>query len=119
MKILLVDDIVINRFIIREMVKLLGHEYVEAENGLIALNFFKDVNFDFVFLDIEMPVMNGLETVRKIRTGFQEPKCKTKVYALTAYNPAILNDSIDFNDFDGVVTKPYTIEKIRSILSKV
>jgi CheY-like chemotaxis protein len=117
MKILLVDDIVINRFIIREMVKLIGHEYVEAENGLIALEYFKTMSFDMVFLDIEMPVMNGLETVRQMRTSFPEPKCKTKIYALTAYNPKLLNESINFNHFDGVVTKPYTIEKIREVLN--
>lgn len=117
MKILLVDDIVINRFIIREMVKLMGHEYVEAENGLVALKYFKETNFDFVFLDIEMPVMNGLETVRQMRTGFPEPKNRTKIYALTAYNPIILDSAMDFNDFDGVVTKPYTIDKIRGILN--
>ena len=117
MKFLLVDDIVINRFIIREMVKLIGHEYVEAENGLVALNYFKAQHFDFVFLDIEMPVMNGIETVKQMRTSFPEPKCRTKIYALTAYNPSIMNDSINFDDFDGVVTKPYTIDKIRAVIN--
>ena len=53
MKILIVDDIVINRLIIREIVKSLGHEFKEAENGLKALEHVKENYFDIIFLDIE------------------------------------------------------------------
>ena len=115
MKILLVDDILYNRVIIREIIKALGFEYVEAENGLIALDYFSKLDFDMVLMDIEMPVMNGLETVIKMRTSFPEPKSRTKIYAITAYNPSIMRDAIDFKNFNGVIVKPYSIDKIKAL----
>ena len=115
MKVLLVDDILYNRVIIREIIKGFGYNYVEAENGLVALDYFSKHNFDMVLMDIEMPVMNGLETVIKMRTAFPEPKNQTKIYAITAYNPSMMDYSIDFKNFNGIITKPYSIEKIKAL----
>ncbi len=119
MKILIVDDIVINRLIIREIVKSLGHDYKEAENGLIALELFKENDFDIIFMDIEMPVMNGLETAREIRKMPDLKKRKIPVFAITAYNQSVLNDEIDISDFNGVVNKPYSADKIRNLILAV
>ncbi len=119
MHILLVDDIVINRFIIREFVKGLGHTYKEAENGSKAIELLQKYDFDLIFLDIEMPVMNGIETAKKIRTSFPSPKNKIKIFAITAYNPAVLHEEIDTSNFDGIVTKPFTFDKIKSIFSSL
>lgn len=116
MKLLLVDDIVVNRFIIREIVKKLGHDFLEADNGLAAINLLENNDIDLIFMDIEMPVMNGLETAKYIRTKFKYPKKDVKIYALTAYNPSILHEEIDVTVFNGVITKPYSSEKIKSLL---
>jgi CheY-like chemotaxis protein len=117
MKILIVDDIVINRLIIREIVRSLGHEYKEAENGLKALEQIKENDFDIIFLDIEMPVMNGLETAREIRKNPDIKKRKVPIFAITAYNQSVLNDEIDISDFNGVVNKPYSADKIKNLIS--
>lgn len=119
MKILLVDDIVINRYIIKELVKKEGHIPVEAENGKKAIELIQNDNFDLVFMDIEMPVMNGLETVHYIRTKFAAPKNKVKIYALTAYNLSILHEEVNTSEFDGVITKPYSADKIKCILESI
>ncbi len=117
MRILIVDDIAINRFILKEIVRKLGHEYFEAENGMKAYNYFSENDIELIFLDIEMPVMNGLETARKIRNSFNEPKNKVLIYALTAYYPSILNEEVDISDFNGVINKPYSEEKIKNLLA--
>jgi FOG: CheY-like receiver len=119
MKILIVDDIAINRFILKEIVKKLGHEYFEAENGLKAFNCFIENDIEIIFMDIEMPVMNGIETTHKIRTSLNEPKNKVLIYALTAYYPSLLNEGIDITDFDGVISKPYSEEKIKLLLNRL
>jgi CheY-like chemotaxis protein len=119
LKILLVDDIVINRFIIRELVKKEGHVPVEAENGKIAIELLQKDHFDLVFMDIEMPVMNGIETVHFIRTKLPAPKNKIKIFALTAYNPSIIHEELNISEFDGIVSKPYSAEKIRTILESL
>jgi len=118
MHILIVDDIVFNRYILREIIRTLGYEYKEADNGKKALEYFTEFNFDIVFLDIEMPVMNGLETARHIRTNFEFPKNKVLIYALTAYNPSFIHDELNLTDFDGVVTKPFSLDSIKKIIKK-
>jgi CheY-like chemotaxis protein len=118
MHILIVDDIVFNRYILREIIRTLGYEYKEADNGKKALEYFTEFNFDIVFLDIEMPVMNGLETARQIRTNFNFPKNKVRIYALTAYNPSFIHDELNLTDFDGVVTKPFSLDSIKEIIKK-
>lgn len=119
MKILIVDDIVINRFILKEIVRKLGHEYFEAENGMKAFKYFSENEIELIFLDIEMPVMNGLETAKKIRNSFSEPKNKVPIYALTAYSPSILNEEVDISNFNGIINKPFSEEKIRSIIAVI
>lgn len=118
MKILIVDDIVINRFIIREIIKKLGHLYKEAANGKEAIDLLSGESFDMVFLDIEMPVMNGIETARYIRSKFTGQLKMIPIYAITAYNPTVLQESIDMTDFNGVVIKPYSPDKIHEIIEK-
>ena len=115
MNILIVDDIVINRYIIREIVKKLGYKSWEAGNGKIAMDLLKENQFDVIFLDIEMPVMNGMETARAIRL-LPSPKNKIKIIAITAYNPSIIHDELNMTDFDSIITKPYSIEKIKESL---
>lgn len=114
MKILIVDDILINRYIIKETVKKLGYQVWEAENGKKALDLINEILFDVIFLDIEMPVMNGVETARAIR-ALPSPKNKVKIIAITAYNPSIIHEELNMSDFDQTITKPYSLEKIKKI----
>jgi len=117
MKILIVDDITINRFILREIIKKLGHQYFEAENGLKAYQCFMENEIELIFMDIEMPVMNGLETTRKIRGSSSKQKNKIPIYAITAYYPSILNEEVDLSDFNGIINKPFSEEKIKKVIN--
>jgi signal transduction histidine kinase/CheY-like chemotaxis protein/CHASE1-domain containing sensor protein len=66
-KILLVDDNLDNRMLVKAFLKKTPVEITEAENGLVALEKFKKNRFDLVFMDMQMPVMDGLTAVRRIR----------------------------------------------------
>lgn len=116
LNILIVDDIVVNRFILKEMIRKLGHQSMEAENGKQALELIKTNDFNYVFMDIEMPVMNGFETIKAIRETLPPSKNTVKVIALTAYNPKLLFEDFKETGFDMVFTKPFSIEKLTSIL---
>lgn len=115
MKVLIVDDILLNRYLIKETVKKLGYQFSEAENGKIALELLNEQSFDVVFLDIEMPVMNGIETARAIRK-LTSLNRNIKIIAITAYNPSIIHEEFNMNDFDIIITKPYSLEKIKKVL---
>lgn len=67
MKILLVDDARAVSAMMAARLNAFGHEVCLAENGLIALDKFREFSPDLVLMDIEMPVMNGFEATSRIR----------------------------------------------------
>jgi two-component system, response regulator, stage 0 sporulation protein F len=114
--IVIADDFFTNRLLLSEIIEDLGHKYITAENGKEAVDALVNNNVDLVLMDIEMPVMNGLEATKHIREKLGRPKCYTPVIALTAHNPKIFFN--DFKDvgFDQLLTKPYSIDKITNLL---
>lgn len=67
LKILLVEDNLLNQKFAAAVVKKLGHQVVVAENGQIGLDLYLNEHFDLVLMDIQMPVMNGIEATKAIR----------------------------------------------------
>ena len=116
LKILVVDDIYTNRHLLSELIKLTGNVAVLAENGQEAIDILKTEEIHMVFMDIEMPVMNGVETTEYIRNKLPSPLNAIMVIALTAHNPDIFFEDYSDAGFDELITKPYSAEKIRSII---
>lgn len=117
LRILVVDDIYTNRYLLAELVKLTGNEAVLAEDGQEAIDILKNEKIHMVFMDIEMPVMNGVETVQFIRNELPSPLNAITVIALTAHNPELFFEDYSYAGFDELITKPYSVEKIRAIIS--
>jgi CheY-like chemotaxis protein len=117
LKILVVDDIFTNRYLLSELIKLTGNQAVEAENGQQAIDILRAEEIHMVFMDIEMPVMNGVETTQYIRNELPSPLNAITVIALTAHNPELFFEDYSDAGFDELITKPYSVEKIRAIIS--
>jgi signal transduction histidine kinase/ActR/RegA family two-component response regulator len=82
LKVLLVEDSVDNQFIITQYLKKAGAEKVEcASNGKDGIEKARAGNFDIVFMDLQMPVMNGYDATRELRAG----GFTTPIIALTAH----------------------------------
>ena len=116
---LIVDDIIMNRILLKEITKEFVNSVKEAENGKKAVEILENNDIDVILMDIEMPVMNGLETAQYIREKLTYPKNKTKVIALTAHNPDDFFDDYNNAGFDELLTKPYSFDKIINILSSL
>ena len=117
MKIIIADDIFTNRLLLSEVVEDLGHEYVLAENGKMAVDALEsNDDIDIVLMDIEMPVMNGLEATKYIREKMDSSKKHIPVIALTAHNPKIFFEDYKDVGFNQLLTKPYSIKKISELL---
>jgi CheY-like chemotaxis protein len=114
-KILLVEDNAINKAIFKTCLNKQGCVFFEVSNGEEALNFLKQERVDIIIMDIQMPLMDGIQTTKLIRNQL---KLGTPIIALTA---SINRKEIDYfisigmNDF---INKPFDSEKINSILSQ-
>ena len=117
MKIIIADDEFANRLLISEIVKELGHELIEVENGKEAIVAIQQNNdIDLVLMDIEMPVMNGMEAARQIRERMQYPKNKIPIIAITGHNQGIFPEDCRNIGFDYFLNKPYSIDKFTQVL---
>ena len=68
LSILVVDDYPANRMLLGQQMTYLGHRVIDAENGALGLEAWRSGNFDVVITDCNMPVMNGYELARSIRS---------------------------------------------------
>lgn len=82
-KLLVVDDHLVNRRVARLLLTPEGYRIVEAENGMVALEMLAAERVDLVLLDIHMPVLDGIQTLKRIRSS-SEPWRDVPVIALTA-----------------------------------
>lgn len=117
LKILVADDNSINQKLASKVFEKLGYEIDLASNGNEAFEKTVDNQPDIVFMDINMPVMNGKEATASIRSNKEIEKQPT-IIAMTAN---VLQDDIDEYlslGMDGFVGKPMRIGEIVSILQK-
>ena len=119
LNILIVDDIFTNRLLLSELIKTLGHDSFQAENGEEAVDLLNNNDFDLVLMDIEMPVMNGLETTRHIRKDMEWPVNTIPIIALTAHNPFNFFQSYQGAGFDHLITKPYSVDKVTHVITSL
>jgi two-component system, sensor histidine kinase and response regulator len=115
LRILVVDDDVLNQRMMQLLLRREGHHVDLASNGLEAFESIKLQKYDVVFMDLQMPVMNGIEAsqhIRKWENGGQH----TFIVALTAsYLPEegqVLFDA----GIDNYIAKPFDIEQIQQLL---
>ena len=118
-RILIVDDIFSNRLLLSELIKSTGNEVVEVENGEEAIEILKNEEIHLIFMDIEMPVMNGIETTNYIRNEMPYPLNAVPIIALTAHNPDLFFEDYADVGFDELITKPYSVDKIKEKIKSV
>ena len=109
----MVDDIYTNRYLLSELIKLTNNEAILAENGEEAIEILRNEEIHLIFMDIEMPVMNGIETTQYIRNEMSPPLNGIPIIALTAHNPELFFEDYSDVGFDELITKPYSVDKIK------
>eukprot|EP00262_Sarcandra_glabra_P014821 TRINITY_DN441_c2_g1_i1.p1 TRINITY_DN441_c2_g1~~TRINITY_DN441_c2_g1_i1.p1 ORF type:complete len:268 (+),score=45.37 TRINITY_DN441_c2_g1_i1:133-936(+) len=114
-RILLVEDTEINRMLLRKLFRDLNLLLEEAENGQIAVDYFKQgKNYDLVLMDKEMPVMDGHEATRQLRLL----GVKTPIVALTGNSLQSDKDKFFQAGADEFQTKPLSREELVRLLAR-
>lgn len=107
-RILFVDDAPFLRTVIPQMFAKHGHEVIAVEDGEDALDLADKEPFDYCLLDINMPVMNGLEVLTKLKEAHPD----IKVIMLTGTNIPDIVEKAKSLGADGYVIKPFEEEEL-------
>lgn len=115
--VLLVEDNLLNQKFAMAVLKMKGYTCDLAENGKIAVDLFKNNEYEAVLMDIQMPIMNGIEATLAIRE--MEDKNgwpRVKIIAVTAF--AMPGDEEKFKEagIDLYISKPYTSKQLISFI---
>jgi len=119
-KVLVVDDNLHNRQILENILSNRGISVAESESGIAAIQKLQDAQYDVVFMDYQMPYLDGIETVRYLRENLSEALQGTKFL--------LMNSSEDDRMFSALrkslrigasLMKPITEEKVLSGLLKL
>lgn len=121
LKILLVEDNLLNQRIVMFSLKKYNHEVTIANNGVEAVEKFNEAKYDVILMDIMMPVMDGLEATVKIREVEEMNKIdrRTPIIALTANTMDNDRNTCLSYGMDEFMAKPFDIEKLKLIFSKL
>lgn len=111
MTIVLADDNLPSRELMREILEVSGHLIVEAANGRDALDLIRQIQPQLVFLDLQMPVLDGFSVIRELRTDVRFRRLP--VVAVTA--SAMLGDRerAIAAGFDSYIAKPIHLGEVR------
>lgn len=116
--ILIVDDVPINRTVLKIMLKRMGYNVKEAVNGKEAIDFFEKEPVDLILMDISMPVMNGLEAAKHIRKqGYTLHDLP--IIAVTASSFYNNRETLQSKGFNALLKKPFKEADLTDILKTV
>ncbi|NOH60645.1 ATP-binding protein [Vibrio sp. RE88] len=116
LSVMVVEDIRMNQIVAAKMLMTLEAQVTTANNGQECLDLLHEQHFDIIFMDIQMPVMDGLEALRQIKQRNLAPD--TAIIALTANTFESDVQNYLQQGFDNVLPKPFKLDWLRGMLNK-
>ncbi len=113
--ILLVEDNELNQELLIELLNETGVHIDVANTGMLALEMLQHKNYSLVLMDVQMPVLNGIETTKIIRQDYPELK-KLPILALTANVLDVDHEECNKAGMEGFITKPIDFEDLINTL---
>ena len=118
LRILVADDNSVNLAVARAVLEAIGADIVTAHDGGQALERLRESAFDLVLMDVHMPVMDGVEAVRRLRAG-EAGRVDMPVIALTADAGTGEQERLTALGFDGLQSKPVQPAALISAIAEV
>jgi signal transduction histidine kinase/CheY-like chemotaxis protein/HPt (histidine-containing phosphotransfer) domain-containing protein len=118
--ILVADDNEYNRLVLLDTLHLKARVKVDtATTGLEAITLLRNNQYDVILMDVQMPVMSGIEATLKIRSEFAEPECLIPIIALTASTQYADRDRCMQAGMNAVIIKPFKTGQLIETIAEV
>jgi signal transduction histidine kinase/DNA-binding response OmpR family regulator/HPt (histidine-containing phosphotransfer) domain-containing protein len=119
LNVLLADDNAVNQMTATTMLEKLGHAVVVANNGREAVDLVQSREFDLVFMDVQMPEMDGLEATAKIRKLERDSGKHIPIVAMTAHAMTGDKDRCLEAGMDAYVSKPIRRKELSAVILEI
>ena len=116
LRVLLVEDNPVNQKLVERYLLKLGHQIDIADNGAIGLEFLAQKNYDVILMDIEMLVLNGIETTKKIVEIYSDNR--PVIIAVTASILSAYKEICIQAGMDDYMEKPVSGEQLKVMFEK-
>ena len=116
---LTVDDEPMNLTVAKNILRRYGMTVITAGSGMEAVDLCKSQKFDIIFMDHMMPVMDGVETMKRIRVVYDREEREIPIVALTANAVSTARETFMSVGFDGFVSKPIELTELERVLRRV
>jgi CheY-like chemotaxis protein len=119
LRLLLADDNVVNQKVGAGLLKRLGYSVDIVTNGAEVLDALDTSTYDVIFLDVQMPEMNGYEAARRIHGRWPSHESgRPRMIAMTSSAMKIDRDLCLQAGMDDFISKPFTVETLRAALAR-
>ncbi|MBO4889708.1 MAG: response regulator [Lachnospiraceae bacterium] len=118
-RVLVVDDEPMNLIVSTGMFKTYGCIVSTCESGQEAIDLCRDNEYDVIFMDHMMPVMDGIEAMKRIRADQSKGKIMTPIVAFTANAVSTAKEMFKREGFDGFVSKPVDRIELERVMKRV
>ena len=115
---LIAEDDQVNVLVLQRILENQGHKVVAVPNGKACVHALKEENYDVIFMDIQMPEMDGIEAARHIRALNDRAKADVPIIAVTAHAMAGDRETFLNEGMDDYVSKPISNEEIARVLGR-
>lgn len=117
-KVLLAEDDRINAMVAERFLTRLGHSVTTVADGRAAIDAALETQHDLIFMDAQMPEVDGVAAIRAIRAREDDHSRRTPILALTAYVSPEDHERLIRAGADGVITKPFTQSELADAIER-
>lgn len=127
LRILIVEDTPANQVVMRLILEKLGHKVEIASDGAQAVRMFCAAEYDVIYMDVQLPVMDGYASTRMIRAVESERRLKipptggtpTPIFGLSAFSSSSAREKAESSGMTGYIAKPVTMEILERSLARI